>query len=106
MAIGYYMLTSLQNFDPIVFLSIDATTLSDEEIDKAREQLNSKIGEYLLLKLSDNLTQQQLSQVTQAKDGTAMMSLLNNLIPSLQNRILSEVENFKKEYLEVLKQGN
>lgn len=100
------MLTSLTNFDPIAFLKVDTTSLSLEEVEKISQQLSSSIGEYILLKLSDELTQEQLEQVTQTQDGAVMLNMLRGLIPSADVRMLNEVENFKKECLEVIQKGS
>lgn len=97
------MLVSLKDFDPIIFLHINSSSLLSEEIDKMRQHLNGKIGEYILLRLSTHLTTEQLEKVTLQKDGKAIINMLGSLIPSLQTKILHEMENFKKDYLETLK---
>ncbi len=97
------MLISLKDFDPIIFLNINTVSQSTEETDKMRQHLNSKIGEYVLLRLSADLTTEQLGKITKQKDGKVIINMLGSLIPSLQTKILHELENFKKDYLETLK---
>lgn len=97
------MLISLNNFDPTTFLNIKTTALSAEELTKMRQDLNAKVGEYILLKLSDQLTEQQLGEISQIKDGKMMFNTLVKLIPDFEKRVLQELENFKNEYSQIVK---
>lgn len=99
----FLMLVSLSNFDPIVFLEIDTASYSADEITKMRSSLMSKIGEYILLKFSENLTQEQFNQVSSIRDGSQLINVLKNFIPDFDSKILQEVENFKTEYKQILK---
>ncbi len=96
------MLADLKHFDPIRFLNIDTKTLTNLEVDKLRDDLNAKIGEYLLLRFADDLTEEQLKSVTKQSDPTLMLDILGDAIPDLHNRILREIEGFKSEYLKAL----
>lgn len=61
------MLTNLKKFDPIEFLDIDASVLSQKDLEEMRNSLNSKIGEYILLKFSTFLTEEQFKQAVDSK---------------------------------------
>lgn len=98
------MLLSLSNFEPISYLGINISNLSQEQIERMRQHLNGRIGEYVLLKLSNYLTEQQLEQIMQQNNGNEILKLLSGFFPDANSKILTEVENFKKEYLENLKE--
>lgn len=86
----------LDKFDPLSFLNIDATRLSQDEIDITRSYLNALIGEYILLKLSRNLTEEQIAQLIESK--TQILNTLKSIVPDTDNAIQKELENFKKDY--------
>lgn len=92
------MLQALGNFDPVSFLGVDTVSLSSEEISQLRNSLNTKMGEYILLKFSENLTDEQFQQITNTKDGEQMITMLKNIIPNLEEKMLKELESFKREY--------
>lgn len=92
------MIHTLNNFDPINYLGIDISSFSTEQIIKLRIDLNNKIGEYILLKLSDNLTSDQLENVIFLTKGNQIVNELANIIPDFKQKILQELENFKAEY--------
>lgn len=98
------MLLTLNNFDPVSYLDININNLPQEEVDKLRQELNGKIGEYVLLKLSNYLTEEQVEKIIDQKDGSEVLRLLNSFLPDANSKILNEVENFKKECLESLKE--
>lgn len=91
------MIAQLANFDPISFLGIDKSSYSDEEVRKLREDLMGKIGEYVLLKCSTSLTDEQLSQLS-VMNGQQLLYALQNTVPGFDNIMLIEIENFKKDY--------
>lgn len=97
------MLLTLSNFDPVSYLNINITNLSQEQIERMKQHLNGKIGEYVLLKLSNYLTEEQLEQIMQQNNGNEILRLLSSFFSDANSKILTEVENFKKEYLEGLK---
>lgn len=92
------MLTTLNNFDPVSFLNIDSNSMLQEEVSNLRNSLNAKIGEYVLLKFSQNLHPEQLEQVLQYSDGQTVLETLRIVIPNTDQQIMEEVENFKKDY--------
>lgn len=93
------MISSLQNFDPLTFLQIDASQLaSPKEAAELRSTLQKEIGEYVLTKCADALTEEQVSFVLMSKDGSEMLQRLQTLVPNFETKILSEMENFKKEF--------
>lgn len=92
------MLTVLNNFDPVSFLGIDTALMTPEETSNLSSTLNSKISEYVLLKLSDNLSDEQFQKIVDTTDPEEMMKLLGEAVPDLETRIKTELENFKNEY--------
>ncbi|MDO8658043.1 MAG: hypothetical protein Q7K55_04835 [Candidatus Levybacteria bacterium] len=90
------MLATLKDFDPVKFLDIDASTLSQKDLEEMRIFLNSKIGEYMLLKFSSLLTDRQFEQAVDSKE--KIHETLRTFIPNLDQRIFQEIENFKKNY--------
>ncbi len=89
---------SSQNFDPLTFLNVDPDSLSETELSKLRTSLSTKMGEYILLKLSEYLNDEQLDQVIHAKDGGEMISMLRGLVPDLDAKLEQEMQNFKNEF--------
>ncbi len=90
----------LQGFDPLLFLGIDASKLSSpEETTQLRTVINKELGEYILMKLSDDLAEEQLDQLLKSSSGEEVLQKLNVFAPGLENRILLELDNFKKEFL-------
>jgi hypothetical protein len=92
------MLTDLNSFDPIQFLNVDISTLSEQEKIDLRTSLNAKIGEYVLLKLSTFLTEEQMTQLSSITDPNQMITTIRSFIPDADAKILQEVNNFKAEY--------
>lgn len=92
------MLNVLNNFNPVAFLEIDTTSMQPEETSNLSNSLNNKISEYILLKLSDNLSDEQFQKVVGTTDPEEMMKLLGEAVPNLEARIKTELENFKNEY--------
>lgn len=92
------MLQSLNGFDPLLFLEINTSEISNEEQEELKRHLNQKIGEYVLIKLSDQFSPEVMDQVTQASSGEDMLGILSKSEPNLEENIIKEVENFKKDY--------
>lgn len=93
------MFTSLQKFDPLVFLSVDTNSLSSpDEVNALREDLNKKIGEYILIKLSGGLTEEQMNEILAAQSGSEILNKLVTVVPELEQKVLQEIENFKTDY--------
>lgn len=92
------MLISLNNFDPISFLEIDVTTLHEEKLTNLRNSLNFKLGKYVLLKFSDSLSDEQIEKVSKANYGEEIYKILKETDPDIDNKIIQELENFKREY--------
>lgn len=94
------MLQILQGFDPLVFLAIDVSKLSStEEAVQLKTAINKELGEYMLMKLSDDLSEEQLNQLLTSSSGEEIVQKLSTLDPGLEDRILLELENFKSEFL-------
>lgn len=95
------MLTTLANFDPVQFLEIDTSSYSPDKIRKIRKDLHSKIGEYVLVKLSENLTDEQTTELEKLLFGTQIFNFLKNNIPDTEFKMLQVIEDFKKDYQEL-----
>lgn len=95
----YKFMLTLKDFDPIKFLGIDISLFSQKDLEIMRDSLNSKIGEYILLKISNLLTEKQFKQAVNS--GEKILETLRTYIPDLDQRILLEIENFKKDYQKV-----
>lgn len=92
------MLSSLNNFDPISFLDINTTTFSKEGLKNLRNSLSYKLGKYVLLKFSDSLTDEQIEKASKANYGEDLYRILKETDSDVNNKIMQELENFKKEY--------
>lgn len=92
------MLKNLVNFDPVTFLGIDISSMSEQDINDLRTSLNKKIGEYVLLKLSDSLTSEQVDDVISMADGEQIINKLQNQIPDVEQKIIGIMDNFKIDY--------
>lgn len=87
------------NFNPIQYLGIELKPdQSPEQVGEITTKLNQQIGEYIMLKLSDSLTEDQLDQILQIEDINQQVALLKNYLPDFEARMTAELENFRKEY--------
>lgn len=91
------MIGSLNNFDPISFLDINTGNLPNEQLARLHYDLNSKIGEYILLKSAELLTAEQLEEVTKT-EGQQMVETIQKYIPDVDNRMSGWLSHFKREY--------
>lgn len=95
------MLQTLQGFDPLVFLGINASKLSSpEEVTQLKTAINKELGEYILMKLSDHLSEEQLDQLLKSSTGEEIVQKLSTFNLGLEDRILLELERFKSEFLQ------
>lgn len=93
------MIAALQNFDPLTFLQINTSSLSSQqETQELRATLYKELGEYVLTKCADTLTDEQINFVLMSKDGAEMLQRLQTLIPNFEAKMLLEMENFKREF--------
>ena len=92
------MHNALINFDPIKFLEVDTTQYTTSALSELRMELNSKIGEYILIKISKDLSKEQLKNLKDITDGDKLFEELRVKIPDLNSIILTELENFKSDY--------
>ncbi len=91
------MIAQLANFDPITYLNIDQASYSDQELGQLRQDLMAKIGEYVLLKLSQDFTDEQVNYLA-GMDGQAVFNTLQTHVPDFENKFMLELDNFKKDY--------
>lgn len=91
------MVAQLINFDPVSYLNIDSSSLSEWESKELRQSLMDKIGEYIILKSTLYLSGEQLNQIKEMR-GQQLLSTLENIIPDFDKKVLTEIENFKKDY--------
>lgn len=96
------MLSSLNNFDPISFLGVDTNGLSNSNISSLQNELNGKIGEYILLKFSSFLSQDQVNKIQKATDGQEIITMLQEFVPRMEEKVLEEIGNFKADYIKAL----
>lgn len=89
----------VENFDPIAFLNIQTDQLQDtDEINTLRDTLNKKIGEYVVLKLCDNLDTKQLHTILNEKDMDKVFTFLEAFIPNVKQKIQQELDSFKTAF--------
>ncbi len=94
------MLQMLQGFDPLVFLGIDVSKFSSpEEKAQLKTAINKELGDYILMKLSDDFAEEQLDQLLKSSSGEEILQKLSIFDSGLENRVLLELENFKREFL-------
>lgn len=92
------MFLSLNNFDPISFLEINASRAgSSEELKELRMNLLDKMGEYVLFKLTESLPQAQ-QQYLLTTNSTDLLSQLKAIFPDLEQRMMQELESFKTDF--------
>lgn len=96
------MFQSLQGFDPLYYFNVDTSKLTSEQKNKVRKILLDKLGEYILLKISASLSPTQQKEVSQLNE-KMLVSKLSSYMPDLENRILEEIEAYKKEYEKALR---
>lgn len=93
------MFQSLNGFDPLKFLNIDNSQFqSEDEINQLRLDLNNKIGEYILLKLGGEISEDQINSILNSSNGEEVLDNLGKFTPNLEERVRLELENFKREY--------
>lgn len=92
------MLKTLVNFNPISFLDIDTNALSPIEIENLRQMLMSRMGEYVLLKLSHSFNEDQLKELINTQDGEQIMTTIKSSVSSADKKIIKELEKFKKDF--------
>ena len=93
------------DFNPIQFLNVNVSKLSEAEIKDLRNHLSSKIGEYILLKLSDHFTPEQQARLADITTPEQLQELLS-VIPQWNEKVNIELINFKTEYLSKLQKGS
>ena len=92
------LLQTLQRFDPIVYISIDTSSFYEDDIKALRKGLNEKIGQYILLKFSQHLSEGQFEAMSNLTDGNEIIRRLQQSIPNMEDKLQEELENFKREY--------
>lgn len=92
------MLQTLNDFDSISFLGINTESFSPEQATVLRISLNDKIGEYILLKFTKSLNNEQIDHITSLSDGNQILSELSKIVPNFEQKMSQELDNFKKEY--------
>lgn len=97
----WIMISSLNNFDPILFLDINTDNMSDKQLVGLHNGLNSKVGEYILLKSAELLTEEQLEEITKAED-QKIVETIQEYIPDIDSKISGWLNEFKDEYTKQL----
>lgn len=86
------------NFDPISFLGLTKDSITHKDADQLKGELNKSIIEYVIIKLVDQLTEEQVKTFITKESPEEKIKTLNNFIPDLDQKIVEELENFRKEY--------
>lgn len=97
------MLLPLHSFDPIAFLGVETNTFSPEETERLRAHLGNMMAEYVLFKLSDRITLEQLNVIVKESRGVKMLENLLRLNPTFATTIQEEFDRFKVDFESVLK---
>lgn len=85
-------------FDPLKFLNI--TNLKNQEKDTVSENLQNKISQYILIRISELLS---TDDVRKAKDPEDLFSLAQIKIPDLKEKVKLFLEDFKKDFYKNIK---
>ena len=94
------MSTPSNSFDPITLLSdSDRLQLSQKNIEQLRNNLNLKIWDYLTVKLSQDLTEQQLAEVLNSVGLQQRASILRKYILDFDQKVNRFLEEFKTDFI-------
>ena len=85
-------MNQLLGFDPLVFLGIK--NLKDEEKSAVSKKLLDKISQYLLIRVSELLPEDDMKDI---EDPDKLFSLAQTKITDLNNKVKVFLEDFKKE---------
>lgn len=89
----------LNNFDPISFLGITPDPgMVNEQVEKLRNDLKQQVSEYVIYKLALLLTEDQLEILLRNPVDPGNYKILKTYLPNLEELIVAELNNFKKEY--------
>lgn len=91
-------MTQLFGFDPLLFLGIK--NLNGEEKSLVSKHLLNKISQYLLIRISELLSIEDLKSTD---DTGKLFVLAQNKIPKLSQQVKIFLEDFKKEFHDNLK---
>lgn len=97
------MFASLKNFDPVYYFDINTSKMRKEDIDRLRKTLFSKLGEYIILRLSANLSNEKVKELSRVTTPQELIEKFNGWIPNLEERVLHEIESFKKTFKKITK---
>jgi len=88
----------LLGFDPLKFL--DITNLKGEEKESVSKDLLDKISQYLLIRISELLPEEDIRKVKNPED---IFSMAKDRIPDINIKVKLFLEDFKKEFYKNLK---
>ena len=91
-------MAQLSGFDPLKFLNI--TNFKNEEKDKVSEHLLNNISQYLLIRISELLPEEDLKKTKDPKD---LFDVAKAKIPDINNKMKLFLEDFKKEFYKNIK---
>lgn len=89
---------NLSGFDPLKFLNI--TNLKDEEEKIVSKKLLSKISQYLLIRIVELLSEEEIKQFNNPED---IFSMAKDKIPDINTKVKLFLEDFKKEFYRNIK---
>ncbi|HLC88185.1 MAG TPA: hypothetical protein VJG66_03990 [Patescibacteria group bacterium] len=92
------MLSSLKNFDPLIFLDIDKSNYPSEDAEYLRDILMNQMGSYVLLKLSQKMPEEQFKEIISELEGKSILDKLSAVMPNWESQIEKGLEDFKTEY--------
>ena len=91
-------MSQLLGFDPLKFL--DITNLKGEEKESVSKDLLDKISQYLLIRISELLPEEDIRKVKNPED---IFSMAKDRIPDINIKVKLFLEDFKKEFYKNLK---
>lgn len=72
--------------------------MDDAEIEALNNALTLKVSQYLIIKLLDRLSEDNIERVNKIADPVKIIDQLQTLLPDLDNIMMEELNNFKTEY--------
>lgn len=93
------MVTTGSNFDPITLIDdSDKELFSDNSLQKLRNDLMHKMWDYLTIKLSQDLTEEQLDEVLDTVGYSKRAAALKKHIPDFDEKVDKFIEEFKVDF--------
>lgn len=92
-------MTTVNNFDPISLLDdSDKELFSEKSLNKLRNDLSYKLWDYLTIKLSPDLTEEQLKEVLSVVGYQQRANAIKKYIANFDEKVDKFIEEFKEEF--------